>query len=581
MNILLEKLLNNQKIITFGAVSFAVFSNLFLWLKFYPYVGTDHDFVFPKMLDTYAFIRKNGLIDIQMWTSLGGGTPAYGDPQSYQFSLPTLLNLIFTPYISILITIVVMTLIGWFSCREILKFIVASKTGVIELVATMFMVNGFYIQHMLAGHYNYNMYPLCFLAIYLLFVFHGPSLLTASLLSLVGSYVIYAGGYYMALIILMACILSWPLFSVIKGVSLIKTLRIAVMSAAIALALSISKLNAVYDFMRNYPRLHDTEVMTSLMSPLYALFFVPYWKFMKWLSDGGLSFTNIGESIYGVILPIWEMDFSLNPVLIFYALAGLILLIKKDLRKNYIPVLIFLGLLFIYIVIITGKTALFPYIKSLPLFKSLHVNARFLSAIFPSLLILVGFAIAMRLKKINEVKFLMMAVLVHGFFYFNFYMKNNHALELKHDSRIAIQIYKDASKNPLEITCISDQNDLGAMSKGCVSSRTYQPIFGYDLEKFKPKSQLAEGSIQGLKEGYFNFHDPRQFISNNHLLDEKLSLIPLEDQENLVRLLSYDAPNWAYSDRQRVANFISLMGIIFILLFITLYFFKKVAYVRK
>ena len=403
MNDLFEKIFNNQRVIAIGALFFAVLSNLWLWLKFYPYVGIDHDFIFPKMIDVYAFVRENGLFDIQMWTTLGGGTPAYGDPLSYQFSLSTLLNLIFTPYINILVTITVMTVIGWLSCRAILGSFITARNGVIEVISAMFMVNGFYIQHMLAGHYMYNMYPLCFLAIYLLFFFEATFFATMIFLGSLGAYVIYSGGFYISLIVAMACLLAWPLLSVVRGVSFIRTLKLVVFSSLWAGILAISKLNAVYEFMRNYPRLHDTEVMSSLFSPLFAMLYVPYWKAMKWLSVGGVSYTGVGEGIYGVVLPIWEMDFSINPVLIFYALVGLFLLVKKYFLKNYIPLLIFISLIFIYLVIITGQTALFPYIKSLPLFKSLHVNGRFLSAIFPSMLILVGFAMFLGLKKINEI----------------------------------------------------------------------------------------------------------------------------------------------------------------------------------
>ncbi len=123
-------------------------------------VGHDYRLALPSMLDTFLHYRVNGL-SIQWYTpSFGGGLPVFPNPNSIQFSLLSLLTLLFQPLQSVMISSVIYILAGGLAVYFLFIRVLKLHWTASVLGAIFFSANGFIIQRVAVGHLGYQVFPL-------------------------------------------------------------------------------------------------------------------------------------------------------------------------------------------------------------------------------------------------------------------------------------------------------------------------------------------------------------------------------------------------------------------------------------
>ncbi len=183
-----------------------------------------------------------------------------------------------------------------------------------------------------------------------------------------------------------------------------RIVQIASLSIPLSIALSASKLYAVYALMRHFPReifdSYNCGVLQGLAGMaaqlLGAMVLAP--MIMLGHHDLGLlagAFSNITCSQYG----IWEIETGLSPVLIIFlfiglARAGRTLRTSPKLtftRSQVLSILVLILVMWITIEMTLTKGILYTLTKQLPILKSLHVNVRFTAAFILPLVIVGAF----------------------------------------------------------------------------------------------------------------------------------------------------------------------------------------------
>src|SRR5678815_1340311 len=133
---------------------------VFIICQGYPKVGHDYGFFIPRMLDTYLHSKVNGLA-IQWYTAnFGAGTPAYPNPQYLQFSLPQFSMFVINPWLALIFSLVVYTMIGFLGFYLFLRDEMGWIRTACVLGASFIVANGFFVEHAIVGHVGFQHFPL-------------------------------------------------------------------------------------------------------------------------------------------------------------------------------------------------------------------------------------------------------------------------------------------------------------------------------------------------------------------------------------------------------------------------------------
>jgi hypothetical protein len=142
-----------------------------------------------------------------------------------------------------------------------------------------------------------------------------------------------------------------------------------------------------------------------------------------------------------------------------------------------------------------------------------------------------------------------------------------------YDITASTQIYQSIrAGEKFEVTAISDQEgSTQALQKGLSNLNLYEPIFGYSLENFHP--EIKAGSIWDVSDGYFNMTNPSGYVfpeSNNTRPFER---IRVQDREKLLAFADHYKPDWKIPVYQRVCNWLSVLSLAVVALFLFVYSF--------
>ena len=238
----------------------------------YPLIGHDYRLFMPYMIDSYLHQKINGLT-VQWYTpSFVGGRPVYPNPQDLQYSLPQFLLWIFNPWIAILVSIEVFITIGFVATYYFLKRLVGLGSFASILGAVFFIANGFYFEHMAAGHVPFQVFPL-FAVIAIIFTHPRlPTWLGGLFLSLVITILLYSGIHNVPFFLLTG-IIFFPLLYLIRP-SILNWKRIVWIAlwGGIAAALVCgSKISAIIYFMRFFPRYTADNYTTNLLTGIVGM----------------------------------------------------------------------------------------------------------------------------------------------------------------------------------------------------------------------------------------------------------------------------------------------------------------------
>lgn len=572
--------------VLFSAVIF-IYSVISLSNKTYPLIGNDFGYFVPRLLDSYLHYKVNGL-SIQWYTpTFGSGMPAYPNPQHMQFTLAELLMICMVPGDAIWISTGFFILIGFISSYFLFEDVFGFKPFPSALGSIILNVNGFILSHTIVGHLGYQAFPL--LPFLLLGLFH-PSikpLYKSILLALILSINIHGGGFYVIAIYLLSMIATIPILLIRRPQILNwKNLgQILALTTVFTFMLSGSKLYAISSFIRWFPREIEDNYIVNLLQGLYGIFLQFFGSSILLTAQRFFGFADLADyikftqSTYGDRYGLWEFDTSSSPAIVIVWILALLVYIfsankSRPSKRTILLMAISLAGLWLITEFRLTNGFIYPYLRRLPLIKSLHVNLRFAAAYLLPLSTLTVFGFDYLLAKLKSgpaslLFFLLLSItsLIPLNNYVSIPVKfyqsefNIRQADIIYNNMRAGETYPIRS-NIFEIF------DIDTFQNNASSLSPYEPIFGYKLENFHPLTH--PGPVSQIENNYFNVTNPASFVfpeENNLTIFERIST---EEQDKFDQFINHKQPNWNRPIIQKIldllmlcsALLVSLIGII-------------------
>ncbi len=542
----------------------------------YPFVGHDFAYFIPRMLDTELHRRINGF-SVQWYTpTFGGGLPAFFNPQHIQFSLPQLLLAVVDPWSALLLSIAIASAAGYTALYLFLRHTLRMGVVPSTVGAGCFLGNGFFIEHAIVGHVGYLLFPLGAVILHALTNPRSSLMARASCVAITIALMIHQAGFYLALItggsiLLSAQVLSIAARHLIDWRAALRTLAI---SAPLTAALVGSKVFAVAAFMRQFPRevsgVHTLGVFDELIGMGVQL--AGGMLIIPALLLGGFPTQRLDDAlklVTGAGVHFWELDVSLAPVLSITLVCGLASLVAYVGRQGLRPVptstaLAVLGLvvtIWIVIELTIQRGGVFSVLKALPPLKSLHINHRF-AAVFILPLSIVGAMILDRWLATHRRRLatiiLVVATCAGPLTYFalpeEVHWRGFDLTRSLDDHR------RIAGGERFPVTSISMRLDPDTFSNATSSGKPYEPVFGYDLETFRPK--FREGHVTLETDGRLNMTNPVSLVFPQQTGTQPFDLILASDRVNLERLRNREQPGWPLPSELTWLNWLAMAALV-------------------
>ena len=576
-------------IVLICAVNILIIGAFILWYcnRIYPMIGHDYRLFVPYMLDSYLHQRINGLT-IQWYTpSFAGGRPVFTNPQDLQFSLPQFLLWIVNPWMAVFGSMLIYVIIGFIATYYFLKRFLGLQPFASILGAIFFIANGFYFNHMAAGHVTFQVFTL--FPVIMIIIVHPrlPGWLAGLLLSLLAAVVLYSGIHDATFFILTALIF-FPLLYLLKP-SLLngkRLLTMAIWGGILTLLLCGSKLWAAYSFMRFFPRLAQDNYTTNLWTGMVGIVsqllgtmtMTPLYRLSGFLGLSGTNPANFPLDIIkntGTPYQFWELDASLSPALLILLAGGAIsfLLRKHSIKapvvlKRLIAEICLLLAVWVAMEFTMAKGVLFPLIRNLPILSSERVNVRNICAfIFP--LAVVGAVIFnnwTRNWKSNArlwTAFLVLNGIALGSLWFYHYIPVQ-SQQMYCDIRPMLATYNEIRYQgktfPVE-NVVPEADPWAVFDDNAVNMIDPYNTFFKDITRHLVPV-LHAGSVYDTSDGYFNIVDPTGYVFPEVNHSQMYERIPVSEKAQLLDFINRRQPDWKLPLLQQVLDWIALITLI-------------------
>ena len=224
-------------------------------------LGHDYSLALPAYYDGFLWFKNNGMFAVPWFTpSFCGGQPFFADPQSAYYSLPQWLSFVLEPVTAIYVSLLVFATLAFWGVYLLSRDVFQLTCWAACLAAVIFMFNGFFTHRMITGHVGFQGLVLIpWISLMLLRVKEIPigPVSTGGNALLAGLLVAYWFQSAMGSLVIPAS-LAVLVIAAIAGVrghlQLPRFLGRSALAAVIALALSISKINAGVSFLAHFPR---------------------------------------------------------------------------------------------------------------------------------------------------------------------------------------------------------------------------------------------------------------------------------------------------------------------------------------
>ena len=552
---------------------------LLVYMKFLPsssgMIGHDFSYLFPAWLDGEIWFRNNGLQTPWFTPSFCAGQPFFPDPQSTFYSIPQFLVFIMSPLDTVIITLVMTASLMFWGSYLLMRYVFNCHRNTALLVGSVMMLNGFLPHRIIVGHVTYHAFALVpWIALFLLVPLR--SRWHAGLLALAaGAFLSYwvhsgfgtlilAGGLAVALVALVA---------MMRGAAMSPFLLRSVLAAGFGLALSASKLWAGFAFIGQFPRTFYAlpgvdNILDELMMVAGALFLpsqdayqlgMPVMRNMQW----ALSPHE------------WAYNFS-TAILAFLAIGGLYLLLKqwrhiREQLKSPRQILLLALLLFglsVPLLLNYWSPSWNEVLKQIPLINSMSSPLRWLIVFIPLIAVLAGLlndrmqeqrwgaAISLGLIALSTVQMQQESR--------EYYAAQNYSMVpimvadqyLKQDL-IRPQITNLGTAANIQIPSLNIPLKLNdTMVAGVSQVACYNPIFGYQLEKFSAQG-LSIGSVMHQAGGKLNLKNPACYVYPNENGCRPGDQFTVEQREQAQSLVSYQPYAFEMPESQKKANMVT------------------------
>ena len=537
----------------------------------YPMVGGDYGYFISRIIDVIAHYKNNGL-SIQWFTpTFGGGLPAFPNPQHTQFFVPQFLSMVVNPWLAILISIAVVSLVGYYICYKLITATLEFdwKVGIIGSI--FFISNGFYIQHLAAGHLTFLLFPLLILGFYLVFS-KKEVLLNGLALGLVLAGILFSGGVHILIIFALAYLMTVPLVILLfpSKTNLKRIVAISLIGLLTSILLSSGKLYAVISFVSHFPRDFFSNQLPIKFDLYLAAFFgflfqfiaVPSLFLLEFYRDYHTHFCEIDVSI---IYPQMAFLYSGIREIVLNGIKTLRNNPRKLKRKILLISFLLIAVWFVF-EFAAGYGFLYKATKEWPIINSITVRSRYTAAFLFPILILCLKPLKKFLNKTPthaKRKFGIIYILSLCSFFIYFLVPNNikpRTLNVK----AAIDSYHQVMENTnFRITKIDNMNEIFAIPAGTSSLMPYEAVFGYKLETFK--AETIQGPITLTDGEYYNMTNPYHLVYSN---DPSFRRFTKDEYQMMETFASYKQPEWNIPTIQIVLNIIGVITLIIIQVFI-------------
>jgi hypothetical protein len=549
----------------------------------YPIVGWDHKYFFSRLIDTTLHYYVNGL-SIQWYTSsFGGGLPAYAHPLNAQFSLPQLLALVINPWTAVLVSYFVYALLGYIAAYIFLRRSLQLHWSASTLGAALFSANGFYLEHLANGHFNFQAFPLLpvFLAVLLSPALPVPA--AAAIIGLTAAVIIYSASTYPAVFILLSLLICLPLAYLVRPQAFQwrRIAKILLLGGLLALSVNLSKLYAVNSFMRFFPRdMPDQYPISLRVAPLgllLQLFGVMGLAPLDALL--GIKMTAIRSLLQastGAYVGLWELDLSLSPVTWVLLAGGVIGLARRLFRERlaaiprrkdfWLAVLCLVLAVELALEFTFARGLIYPHLRELPFLKALHVNPRFGSAFIFPLALLAAVAFARWIKDWQEKRIwlafvptnLLVLLSLGAYLLIPLAGMQQRNFDIRALLSVDAKI-KQGETFPIEN--VGDVTDQTVFTRQTSNLQPYEVLFGYNLQAFQPT--VVNGPAREVHEGAFNMTDPTGLVYPEVNGSSPWSRIPLSERAELEDFLAHRQPaGWKVPLGQQVSDWVSLAALL-------------------
>lgn len=565
----------------------------------YPIVGNDYGLALPSLLDGALHFRVAGL-SIQWYTpSFGGGIPAYPDPNNAQFSLWTALTLLVQPFQAVIIAVILFIGVGGIAAHIFLRRVLKLNWSASILGAVFFSANGFMMERLAVGHLGYQAFPLLSVFLVLLLDPSLPVVIAGLVFSVLVALLIQQAGYFLIVAFGLSLLIIFPLLYIYRSevVSWKRIAAIIGMGGGVALVLSLSKLSAVFSFMRFFPRqiadYYPTTMLKGLLGIVMQLLgtmnLTPLIKLIGHHTDSLLAYmVSISEAYYGY----WEFDMSMSPVVFGIIIAGLYQFIRKPgerakwftIDRKWLAWILLTVFTWLTIEFTLAKGLVYPLLRKLPILSSLRVNMRFAAAFILPLAIIAAIIYNKWSSRLSNKKawliFMTVDVLTLLPLGIYFVIKTDlvgHGYNVTESQQIYNLI---RSGDPMTITGIAtDTSNTDAMFLYNSNLYPYEPIFGDHLENYHP--EIHAGSIWEVNDGYYNMTNPSGYVFPETNGSRAFERIPVSEKSELLAFASHKQPDWKIPLYQQVLDWVSGVSFVAVMASLAYYGIRKLVKPRR
>jgi hypothetical protein len=475
-------------------------------------LGADYMLHLPNLLAGYFFYLKNGLLAVPWFNPAQcGGLPFLADLNVGFYSLPQFLSFVIDPLQAVQATAAIFAALGGVGSYLLARRAFALSPAASAVAAVLFMFNGCFAARMIAGHLTFH--PLMLAPWIALFVLRG-SAAGALIAGALFAYAFQAGmihaigpvAFATAAIVLIHGIRfgqRWQPWAALAG------------AAAVAVALSATRLAATVAFAENFPRQQYPlagfpSLWTAFRIALEALFYAPP------TAEAWSALANTDP-----FLDRQEWDYGLGPIAALLILAGgvALLLRRADVLWRHLPALLVLAaILAVPLLLNWYVPAWNAVLKDVPLLGSSTTLVRWFIVYIPVGVILAALAFDALVEmpaRLPAMAAMLVTIILPN------WLIDKSTYQRTYDATPVVAAWHRGVVPP--VTAIVElprsnpdrrveRDANNAIADGHAQLYCYQPMFGYQLQTF-PVGSLHAGPVTDMSPaGTLNLKNPACYL---------------------------------------------------------------------
>lgn len=537
-------------------------------------LGSDYTYFVPRLTFGYFWWLENGAFSIPWFSAAWcGGLPYFADPQVMFYSVPQWLLFVAGPQTSVFVTFVLFSLLGAMGFYFLLTRIFVMNQTLALIGALLFAFNEFFLFRMLIGHLTYHVFPLIpLVTLAITASIRQDGLRAPAMVLLAGvmiAYVVHAGAANFLIPFMLSVLLLLIVYLLVHPDQLGSAVTSYVGAGFIGFLLSLSKIAAAWSFVRWFPRgtlsLGVFDDLTESLMATFTLLFMNPW----------LTLTEISTEY---LIQAQELRFGVTLVPLLLLLAGLLAvpaMIRAVTMTRLLLLAVLMLIMAIPVVLSVDAPALNHLLKQLPYFREMSLAVRWIAMLIPVAIVI---PLLMMNQVFQEVGESTRSALAYGLLLITTVLllvshlitekpwdipydpatQNNRYHEVRAGGAVPAIAEIVAAPEAKTFANVDDAFLGGGSTQIC-----YQPLFGYELERY-PIGKLKEGSVFAEESGYLNLKNPACYLFPEENACKPGGHFSIADRDEAGRFVTNQPFNWRASITLTIANWINLIAVIIV-----------------